>query len=449
MESAHDLGGIPALLGLPIDVSEPTITAQWHSRIDALANILFRRKLIGVDEFRRFIEALAPDTYRDFHYYGKWAASLLQLLLKNGILEEEKVHFLLYGAPESQQRFQVGDRVVVRSFNRRGLFRRPHLRTPGYIFGCFGVIESVAGRFAPPELVSWNFNPSTAPPVEKQYLYRVRFAMGDVWRHAEHPADSLDVEIFQEWLAPISEHQEARPSSDFLVHDHEHHHHHHDDHDNHEHDARTVTEQVALDRETMGATTASDAIFSLSAQQEAIAQVLLSEVIRVGLVTAEELLEIERQRDAIGANPLGAAVVARAWTDAEFKDFLLRDAVGALKSIGIDPNCNLVVQEDTPEVHNLIVCTLCSCFPTALLGRPPAWYKSSSYRARAVFEPRIVIKELGGPDLGNVRIRVHDSTADLRYMVLPLRPPGTESLSLDELKQLVNRDHLVGVTILQ
>ena len=172
-------------------------------------------------------------------------------------------------------------------------------------------------------------------------------------------------------------------------------------------------------------------------------------MVRVGLVTSEELLEMERVRDEADLDPEGSRIVARAWVDPLFKQNLLADAVKTLQSINVDPKCNLVVHEDTPDVHHLIVCTLCSCFPTAILGRPPAWYKGRAYRARAVFEPRAVIEELGGPNLGNRAIRVHDSTADLRYMVLPQRPQGTENLSQEELAKLVNRDHLIGISVLE
>src|SRR5215204_3136796 len=145
----------------------------------------------------------------------------------------------------------------------------------------------------------------------------------------------------------------------------------------------------------------------------------------------------------------GAKLVARAWVDETFKELLLSDGKAAASELGIDPEhpAEFVVVENTREVHNLIVCTLCSCYPRAILGRPPDWYKSFNYRSRAVVEPRAVMKEFGLEIPENVRVAVHDSSADVRYMVLPMRPPGTESLGEEELAELVTRDSLIGVTV--
>lgn len=145
----------------------------------------------------------------------------------------------------------------------------------------------------------------------------------------------------------------------------------------------------------------------------------------------------------------GAKLVARAWVDEDFKELLLSDGKSAASELGIDPEhpAEFVVVENTPEVHNLIVCTLCSCYPRAILGRPPDWYKSFNYRSRAVREPRAVMREFGFEPPESVEVLVHDSTADVRYMVLPMRPPDTENLNEEELAELVTRDSLVGVSI--
>lgn len=149
----------------------------------------------------------------------------------------------------------------------------------------------------------------------------------------------------------------------------------------------------------------------------------------------------------------GARLVARAWTDAAFRERLLTDAMGVLGEEGYDgrgttnaslPYLRLIVVENTERVHNLVCCTLCSCYPLPLLGPPPRWYKSLEYRARAVRQPRALLREFGtvlGPD---VAVRVWDSTADCRYMVLPQRPPGTGDLSLEELQALVTTEALIG-----
>jgi len=144
----------------------------------------------------------------------------------------------------------------------------------------------------------------------------------------------------------------------------------------------------------------------------------------------------------------GARVVARAWTDPAFRTRLLADGTRACEELGLDmPALRLVVVENTPAVHNAIVCTLCSCYPRMLLGLPPDWYKSRAYRSRMVREPRAVLAEFGLVLPESVEIRVHDSTADMRYMVLPMRPAGTEGWSEERLASLVTRDALIGVAV--
>ena len=147
---------------------------------------------------------------------------------------------------------------------------------------------------------------------------------------------------------------------------------------------------------------------------------------------------------------IGAAVVARAWTDSDFKGRLLKDGTAACESIGLDMGpTRLMVVESTDEVHNIIVCTLCSCFPRMLMGIPPDWYKSENYRSRVVREPRAVLKEFGTKLPDSVAVRVHDNTADMRYLVLPRRPDGTEGMSREKLAKLVTRDSMIGVAIVE
>jgi nitrile hydratase len=144
----------------------------------------------------------------------------------------------------------------------------------------------------------------------------------------------------------------------------------------------------------------------------------------------------------------GARLVARAWTDPAFKARLLADAPAAARELGVEPGqTQLVVVENTPERHNLIVCTLCSCYPKSILGIPPDWYKSREYRSRAVREPRAVLAEFGTELPAEVAVHVHDSTADLRYLVLPMRPAGTEDLDEETLAALVTRDSMIGVVV--
>ena len=142
----------------------------------------------------------------------------------------------------------------------------------------------------------------------------------------------------------------------------------------------------------------------------------------------------------------GAEIVARAWLEPEFKAQLLADGAGTMRKLGVDlKGPELHVVENTLKVHNMVVCTLCSCYPRYLLGIPPLWYKSFEYRSRAVREPRAVLAEFGMALGESVELRVHDSTADLRYLVLPMRPAGTEGMSQGELAALVSRDALIGV----
>jgi len=146
----------------------------------------------------------------------------------------------------------------------------------------------------------------------------------------------------------------------------------------------------------------------------------------------------------------GARVVARAWVDASFKARLLADAVAAIEEVGLAAGPqgeHLTVLENTPAVHNMVVCTLCSCYPWPVLGLPPVWYKSAAYRSRAVIDPRGVLREFGFDLPAGVELRVWDSSAELRYMVLPMRPAGTENLSEDELAALVTRDSMIGTAV--
>jgi nitrile hydratase subunit alpha len=143
----------------------------------------------------------------------------------------------------------------------------------------------------------------------------------------------------------------------------------------------------------------------------------------------------------------GARVVARAWVDPAYKKRLLTDADAAIGELGYGglQGEHMVVVENTPKVHNMIVCTLCSCYPWPVLGLPPVWYKSAAYRSRAVIDPRGVLKEFGTEVGKDIEVRVWDSTAEVRYLVLPERPPGTESLSEEALAALVTRDAMIGV----
>jgi nitrile hydratase subunit alpha len=171
---------------------------------------------------------------------------------------------------------------------------------------------------------------------------------------------------------------------------------------------------------------------------------LESLLIEKGLLTAEAVDERIREFEQDIGPLKGAQVVARAWVDPAFKARLLETGA-TIGELGIPGGGNLVVVENTPSDHHMVVCTLCSCYPWSVLGLPPTWYKSFAYRSRAVIEPRAVLREFGVEIPDEVTVHVHDSSAEVRYMVLPRRPDGTEDLSEDELATLVTRDAMIGV----
>ena len=205
------------------------------------------------------------------------------------------------------------------------------------------------------------------------------------------------------------------------MHDHEHHHPHDDSH-------APITDGQG------------------SSHYEKRATAIVSLLIEKGLVTADEVRRTIEQMDE-RTPALGAKVVARAWVDPAFKARLLTDAKSACAELGVDTGtlANIVAIENTDAVHNIVVCTLCSCYPRSILGLPPDWYKSLSYRSRVVKNPREVLREFGLDLPHDVEVRVYDSTADMRYLVIPARPPGTEHCSETELAALVTRDSMIGV----
>ncbi len=178
---------------------------------------------------------------------------------------------------------------------------------------------------------------------------------------------------------------------------------------------------------------------------------LESLLIEKGLIDAKALDEIiDTYENKIGPRN-GAAVVARAWVDPDYKQRLLDDATAAIAELGFSgvQGEDMLVVENTPEVHNMVVCTLCSCYPWPTLGLPPVWYKAAPYRSRAVSDPRGVLDEFGVALPDDVKIRVWDSNAELRYLVLPERPDGTDGMSEDDLAAMVTRDSMIGTAVIQ
>ncbi len=206
-------------------------------------------------------------------------------------------------------------------------------------------------------------------------------------------------------------------------------HHHDHDHD-HDHDDHAAIEEGAAPTE-----------FDLL--EQAVRELLIEK----GVFSADDLRRQVDRTDSVSPAD-GAKVVAKAWSDSAFKAQLLADPKAAIESLGYDvgPAPNLVVLENTDSLHHVVVCTLCSCYPRVLLGPPPDWYKSKQYRGRVVIDPRGVLQEFGTALADDVEIKVVDSTADMRYLVLPPRPTGTDGMSEQDLAALVTRDCMVGVT---
>ena len=186
-----------------------------------------------------------------------------------------------------------------------------------------------------------------------------------------------------------------------------------------------------------------DTLTYYRAMETAVRELLIDK----GVITADDVRRQVEDMDGRNAGR-GAKMVARAWLDLAYKQRMLADGSKAAEEIGLDVGpLKLVVVENTSSVHNVIVCTLCSCYPRMLLGLPPDWYKSRNYRSRMVREPRAVLAEFGTVIPPDVAIRVHDSTADMRYLVVPKRPTGTENWSEAELARLVTRDSMIGVAL--
>lgn len=209
--------------------------------------------------------------------------------------------------------------------------------------------------------------------------------------------------------------------------DHNHHHDHDHDHDHH---------PIESDHEPLS-------------EDRYLEQALRELLNEKGIITAAQIAQqIDVQDSRTPA--LGAKVVAKAWTDPVFKKALLAkplETINKTFELSINTPLELVVLENTPDLHHLVVCTLCSCYPRMLLGIPPAWYKSTEYRSRVVVEPRVVLEEFGTKISSSTEIRVADSTADVRYLVLPLRPEGTEQLTEAQLEALVTRDAMIGTAV--
>mmetsp|Transcript_15833 Transcript_15833/g.30608 ORF Transcript_15833/g.30608 Transcript_15833/m.30608 type:complete len:466 (-) Transcript_15833:127-1524(-) len=453
----HDVGGLEEAYdtvcfdGKAID----SPMALWERRVHATLGILAQRGYITTDEMRRGVENLPEQVYKNCTYYGKWARSMLAILVERGVLTNEDVSKFIFPEPPEviKNEYKAGDYVRVRSESFKTSFIRPHLRTPGYIFGVVGQIERLVGSFKAPELLAFR---REAPD---QDLYRVRFNQKDLWTNfVGGDNDTLDMDIYEPWLIPATEaefkaQKESRPTN-ATSHDHDHDHHGHShshghshgegEHD-HVHEERTIVEKVALEREgDMEGPAAADEQFGNG---------LIDALVAKGVYTMEDLQKVVEGGETKGSVMNGAKVVLKAWQDEGFFERLLKDGNAAVAELGFDggnPNAptRLIVVANDDNVHNLIVCTLCSCYPGGLLGPAPSWYKARSYRARAVREPRKLLEEFGTYIPDDQQVRVHDSTADARYMVVPQKPKDFKVPETPEeeaqILNMITREHLIG-----
>ena len=435
----HDVGGLPSLAHASLPKNKPLL--PWELEAHALFACLAKDGIFRTDESRRVIESMPEASQREWSYYEKFSSAIATLLREKGVVQPGELEAEIYGdecvaASDGAPKFAVGDSVVVRRReDARTSWRAPHVRTPGYIYGAAGVVERLCGSFADPSLLA--FGVAAPRPLN---LYRIRFRQDALWPEYGASADTLDVDVYENWLLAPSEQAtaQAEPLFDHRGGPAAHHHHDHHDHD-HDHRSRAELEQDAVAAE--GAPRPGTALHE--------ALVRIAE--RRGLVTRARLRATAEALETAGATLPGAALVARAWVDASFRDALLADGNAAARSLGIEasnPNAptHLTVVANEAGVHNVVVCTLCSCYPAALLGPSPSWYRSREYRARAVRQPRALLRDAFGLEIADgTAIRVHDSTADLRYLVLPERPAGSESLDEAALRRLVSRDAMIGV----
>ena len=357
------------------------------------------QRITQLDELRHAVERMDPAHYLTSSYYERWLSALATLLVEKGIMAREAVPDMPLGRPaasphepsEPSAPVAVGDRVRVRDLHARG-----HTRCPRYVRGRCGTVVHVDREAALPDQAAH------ARTARTELTYAVRPAAP---RAAGRRCRARRRLRLRRPLAQL-------PRAGTVTGPHPH-----------------------------------DAPPSAIEQRVATLEALLTDK---GLVNAEFLDAIVRSYENDIGPRNGARVVARAWTDPEYQQRLLAEGTPAIAELGFGgpEGQHVVVVENRPSVHNVIVCTLCSCYPWALLGLPPVWYKSPPYRARMVREPRAVLREMGLELADDVEIRVWDSSAEIRYLVLPQRPAGTEDLDEEQLTALVTRDGMVGVAAL-
>lgn len=481
----HDVGGSAQhVTGKSMDTSDPPV-CFWEQRVHALECLLEDHEDIKfkADELRAGIEALPQNIYTSAPYYGRWALSIARAMERRGFVKMADLEEVLgVGSPPTAgARFREGDYVTVR--HERDIwpmpYRKPHLRTPGYVHGVTGKVVKSLGKQEDP-----NANAFLQCKIPT-HVYSVRFWSSALWPLAAAgdrgaKADGgengacVDVDIYEPWLVAGSA-EACRGLEGGLL--------------------RMGSSDDSFASAAIGNPSPKRRRIELEAQAkecpdierapsvsayETFATGLIDRLIRNGLFKAEDLHHEVEAWNVRSVDPLGPKLVARAWLDPAFKQLLSCDADAAVKAMNdgkglgaildshnhaddqhddevhrdlagghavdkVAVGSRLIALENTADVHNVVVCTLCSCYPLAVLGYAPAWYKSIAYRVRMVREPRVVLAEFGLELPPQVQVRVHDSLSEKRYIVLPQRPAGTEGWSESDLRALVTRDCMVGV----
>ena len=397
----HDAGSAAAGSHAGSSLASPGYApSAFDAECDAVY-LLARAKLgrWGVDASRRCLEAAPRAT--ELRYYERWCFAVTTLLIETGVLSNEEVEgrlAALRGVSQPRQdAFADGARVRVLCDNPAARWRTPHLRAPRYAQGKCGAVERYVGAFDAPEERAY------LTTAVSERLYRVAFRHADLFPdEAAGAGDAVVVELFERWLQDADSPPTAPGSNAGGVY-------------------------------------------------EALLAVVKALLIEKGILTQAEIdAHVAAQATATQQGAaLGGRLVAAAWCDPAFRERLLLDAHAAASELGVSTAgiARLIVLPSSADVHHLVVCTLCSCYPRPILGPPPEWYRSWQYRQRAVSEPRKVLHEWGVHLPPGKRVEVHDSTADCRYLVLPERPAGTEGWTEAQLAAVVSTESMVGVAL--
>ena len=442
--------------------AEASCSKHWEVELLALMVVLCAMEKVT---FQRLLDAHKSLQYDWGH--GVWAVALAKVLLEQGHdsggFDLQELGHALGDASNGREAFNVGDRVRLRTTAGRpaSRWRRPHLPVPGSLEGVTGTVVKTMGMRSDPAFFRFSCEIGLVDEGCQEACYCVSFPLQDVtpvcWRSPHSSEKAVLVEVFQSWLqgeftndpqpVPLAKGPRAKPpkrrslrqSLRTVV---------QEMHDAglalqvgpkipkqaHDHLPRAEVEQGAVDEE--GTEEPGQRL------TEALMGLTLREVGAAAVPRAVEIIE------ELGSEALGPRVVARAWLDEGFRTWLLTDANEAIRSLDSLANHSKVkVVESTSEVHNLLVCTLCSCYPVSLLGLAPSWYKSREYRTQAIHHPRELLQSFGLEVPSKVNIHVLDSNADLRYFVLPRRPAGTDAWSEEQLMELVTRDTMIGVAV--